>query len=336
MNFLEQDYQHAADLVGKRWKKLDGANIFFTGGTGFFGAWMLNTFLTAQKIYNFQCHISILSRNPDKFLRQFPTLRNEKNLSFIQGDIRDFSFPQENFSHVIHGAVDVAPSLTGQTIETFDVLYKGTERIIHFCQEKKISSLLFVSSGAVYGKQAAFVEEKSPLTHQPVIPNSLYAEGKRLSEWMLLNSSLSAQIKIARCFSFAGPHLSLQAPLAISYFLSQALKAQDIQLDSDGSALRSYMYGSDLATWLWTLLLEDCQEKVFNVGSSDSISVLALAKKIIAISEKNISVHTKSISNSSSYFPNVEKAEKELNLKITIPLDSAIEKSWRFWKENTP
>lgn len=332
MSLLDADYLEAADGVGDLWKKIEGAHILLTGGTGFFGLWLLHSYLFAVERRCMNAHLTVLSRNPTAFLDKNPALKGRKHLSFIQGDVRDFQSPKGSFSHVIHAAVDVSPALSGQNIETYDVLYRGSKRVLDFCREKNVQSILLISSGAVYGRQEGFVKESVVSSELSVVPSSLYAEGKRISEWMFLNSDIEAKVKVARCFAFIGPHLSLDAPFAVSYFFRQAINNEPIVLQSDGAGLRSYMYGSDLAVWLWSLLLSESTEKIFNVGSDKAVSVLEMAQRIVSASGKNIQIISGKTFASDVYVPDIEKAQKQLAFSLRVSLDQAIERTWNFWR----
>lgn len=335
---LNKDYQLSVQALGPRWKSLDGSRIFLTGGTGFFGQWLINTFLTAQKNYNFKSELVLLSRNPEKLAQNNPHFSQSNSISFHQGDIRNFSFPAGDFTHVIHGAVDVAPSLTSHTSETFDVLYNGAQRILEFAESKKVSNFHFLSSGAVYGHSHGAISVNQPETYQSVIPKSLYAEGKRMAEWLTLQrQNPEMNIKISRCFAFTGPHLPLDAPLAVSNFIKHILQSEDIILKSDGRAVRSYMYGADLSSWLWAHSLDNSPCSIINVGSPEPISVLDLAKQLIHISGSKIRVRIdpnhKPSTADDSYYPETTSSEELLKLKIQVPLNLALEKSLQYWKE---
>ena len=69
-------------------------HLLITGGTGFFGKWLLETFHFAREKGQMRFgRIYVLSRDPDSFIRTYPHLQN---FDFIQGDIRDFKFPNSN------------------------------------------------------------------------------------------------------------------------------------------------------------------------------------------------------------------------------------------------
>ncbi|WP_129409211.1 NAD-dependent epimerase/dehydratase family protein [Marinitoga lauensis] len=140
--------------------KLKNENIFITGGTGFFGKWFLETLLYANEQLNLNIHIGVLSRNPETFKEKYPYFIN-KNITFYKGDIRDFRFPKENFSYIIHGASASAEGwFRGESqISRLSIITDGTKRILDFAKEQKVKKFLYMSSGKVYGTHPLFYDK---------------------------------------------------------------------------------------------------------------------------------------------------------------------------------
>ena len=94
------------------WEQLRGQRIFITGGTGFFGKWLVETFAYAVSELDLDATLVLLMRDPQRFLKAMPHLSDCESITFEQGDVRDFNFPTGEFSHVIHAATEATPSLT--------------------------------------------------------------------------------------------------------------------------------------------------------------------------------------------------------------------------------
>ncbi len=94
------------------WDEVRGKRIFLTGGTGFFGSWLLESFLRANESLALEASMTVLSRNPAKFLSSRPHLSNREGLAFQSGDVRSFDFPEGGFEYIIHGATEVIGSAT--------------------------------------------------------------------------------------------------------------------------------------------------------------------------------------------------------------------------------
>jgi nucleoside-diphosphate-sugar epimerase len=97
-----------------------------------------------------------------------------------------------------------------------DAIIGGTRRLLDFAAQFGVKKLLLTSSGAVYGKQPAEITNISENylgAPDPLLPGSTYGEGKRVSEHKCaVHARLHGyEVKIARCFAFVGPHLSLHS-----------------------------------------------------------------------------------------------------------------------------
>ena len=191
-----------------------------------------------------------------------------------------------------------------------------------FAAAASAKKLLLTSSGAVYGPQPAglsHVPEDYTGAPDPLLPASVYGEGKRAAELMCsLAAGADLEIKIARCFAFIGPHLPLHAHFAAGNFLADALAGRNIKIASDGSSIRSYLYASDLAIWLWTMLFRAPSLRAYNVGSEDAVSIAELAETTARIVNPAIAIEIAQSPDPTRlphrYVPSTARARTELGL----------------------
>jgi len=308
--------------------ELTGKRIFLTGGTGFFGKWLLSFFQTVAS------DVVVLSRNPTGFLAQFPMVANSPNITFVQGDIRDFPFPDGRFDYVMHAATEAGTKLEHENpAEMQSVIEDGTRRVLQLSKQSGTKRLLYVSSGAVYGVQP------SELPHVretfPCNPVTAYGKSKFQAEQMCLDSGV--ETVIARCFAFVGPWFPLDADFAIGNFIGNCLKNESIEIKGDGTPMRSYMFGSDLVDWLLTLLVRGRSGDAYNVGSDACISIAELAHNVRSVAgtdnEIRIRQHPHQGSLPSRYIPSVQKAKDELGLQLKVSLTESISQTIRWYRE---
>lgn len=150
------------------------------------------------------------------------------------------------------------------TPQHFDYIFHLAPVYDRFVREKLLSCnprrIVYASSGAVY------------------LPNmSDYGRGKIDAENSLLSSGMD--VRIARLFTFCGPYLR-PGNFAVGNFVKNAIENKPLEVWGDGSAVRSYMYGADLAVWLWQIMLNGETGRVYNVGSEKPISILKLAERV--------------------------------------------------------
>jgi len=337
---LADDLDHILDHSRPLWEELRDNRVFLTGGTGFFGCWLLESFTCANERLNLGAKIVVLTRDPARFRSKAPHLASDSSVELVAGDIRDFAFPSGDFTHVIHAATDsaVAPS----PIEVVDTIVRGTEHCLEFAQHAHTRKLLFTSSGAVYGKQPSeitHVSEEYAGAPDPLNPASAYGESKRLAELQcaLAAQSTGVEAKIARCFAFVGPYLNLDVHFAIGNFLRDQMRGGPIVIKGDGTAFRSYLYASDLMIWLWTILFRAPSSRAYNVGSEDDLSIAELAHEVAATGIPKVDVRiegTPTGAPPARYVPSTERARLELGLAQHIALPAAIAKT-RAWFQHS-
>ncbi len=335
-----RDLDEILNATRPLWEEMRGQRLFLTGGTGFFGCWLVESFLHINRTLTLDAHLTVLSREPERFLAKVPHLRGQTALTLHQGDVRSFDFPPGSFPYILHAATEAsAKQLAEQPYQMLSTILAGTERTLDFAAQAGTRKLLLTSSGAVYGPQPptlSHMPEDFAGAPDPLLPSSVYGEGKRASELLCAlatQNSLqpSLEVKIARCYAFLGPHLPLNAHFAAGNFLSDALAGRPIAIASDGTALRSYLYASDLTTWLWTMLFKAPSLRAYNVGSEDAVSIRKLAEVAAAAVNPSVPIH---VANSPPpgvlpprYVPATARAQQELGLRQTVSLDEAFRRT---------
>lgn len=329
-----EDLAHVLAHTRELWAEARGRSFFITGGTGFFGMWLLESFAHINDALGLDMRATVLTRDPLAFAVKAPHLSGRADLTFIRGDVRSFDFPSGEFDYVIHAATEASAKLNDEAPqEMLDAIIGGTRRVLDFAAQAGVKKLLLTSSGAVYGKQPSeitHVSEDYAGAPDPLLPGSAYGEGKRVSEHMCAVHARQHgyEVKVARCFAFVGPHLPLDAHFAIGNFIRDALRGQPIRIGGDGTPTRSYLYASDLAVWLWTLLFKAPTARAYNVGSAEDLSIKQLAEivaeAVAAGGPVQVAQKPDASRPVSRYVPSVGRALTELDLNTEISLSEAI------------
>ena len=339
-NPLKTDLEHIFKNTFELWEDFRGKKIFITGGTGFFGCWLLESFLWANEKLNLNATVTVLTRNPAIFALKVPHLSSHSAIQILEGDILSFKYPKGKFSHIIHAATEASAKLNQENpLLMFNTIVDGTKNILDFALHCQAEKFLSTSSGAVYGKQPpeiSHVAEDYVGSPDLSNPSSAYGEGKRAAELLcnLYNQQYGIETKIARCFAFVGPYLPLDTHFAIGNFINNGLKGEPILIKGDGTPIRSYLYAGDLIIWLLTILIKGKPYDPINVGSEVAFSIAELANIVSECFEitPKVTIVQKKLANQprESYLPSVKKALDELNLKQTISLRDAIKKTIDF------
>jgi dTDP-glucose 4,6-dehydratase len=326
------------DLVLSRlrglWEELRGRRLFITGGTGFFGCWLLESFAWANARLGLGARAVVLTRNASAFCAKAPHLAADPAIRLVAGEVRDFDFPAGEFSHVIHAATESGGE--SDPLELFDTIVLGTRRVLAFAAQARARRFLFTSSGAVYGPQPADlarIPEDYVGGPDPASASSSYGGGKRAAELLcaLYHRQHGLQTVIARGFAFVGPHLALDKHFAIGNFIGDALRGGPIRIQGDGTPRRSYLYAADLAIWLWTILFRGQPCRPYNVGSDREITIRQLAQKVrqalCPSAEIRIAAPAAAPAPPRRYVPATARAASELGLGAAVPLLQAIQRT---------
>ena len=338
----QQDLDHVLAHTQGLWEELRGQRIFITGGTGFFGMWLLESFCHANDRLGLNARAVVLTRNPGAIAAKAPHLASRPDVGFVTGDVRSFPFPDGCFPHIIHAGTTSSAPVEPQ--EMFTTIVDGTRRVLEFAATHGTRKLLFVSSGAVYGRQPpdlTHIPEDYTGAPDPLDPASAYGEGKRAAELMcvLAGQQHGFETKIARCFAFVGPHLPLDAHFAIGNFIRDVLAGGPIRVAGDGTPYRSYLHAADLTIWLWTILLRGSNAHAYNVGSEAGMPIAAVAQAVRDTITPPPPIQIAQASNPamppSRYVPATHKARTELGLHETLDLRESIRRT-RMWHEQRP
>lgn len=327
----KRDLEHILRYTQDDWDELRGGRLFVTGGTGFFGRWMLESFLEANDQLGLGAETILLTRNPRVFADVAPHVVGHRAVTLQAGDVRTFDYPTVDFSHVLHMATET--DLGSSAAASFRTAVEGTERVLAFATSRRVRKLLLTSSGAIYGPQPPDLERISegyvgaPL---PEDPSASYGHGKRAAEFLCAAaaSETELQTKIARCFALVGPALPLNANFAIGNFIRDALYRDRIEVTGDGTPRRSYLYAADLAVWLWTILFRGESGRPYNVGSEADVSVSDLARLVAEVLRPGLPVHIAKPSSADTlparYVPETTRAALELDVQSHVLLDDAV------------
>ncbi len=341
MNRLAADLDLIAAGNETFWDELRGQRLFLTGGTGFFGCWLVESLCHMNRLLGLDARVTILTRNPGAFVQKCPHLVSDPAVDLLDGDVRSFKFPEDEYRFVIHAATEArARQAENAPLEMLSTIIAGTERTLQFAVSHGARKFLLTSSGAVYGKQPpelTHVPESFAGAPNPLDPANVYAEGKRAAELLcaLYERNSELECKIARCWAFCGPHLPLDEHFAIGNFIGDVLAGRPIQVQGDGTPRRSYLYAADLVIWLWTMLFKAPPLVPFNVGSANDVSILELAQVIAATlrPETEIRVARQPIPGATPacYVPSVNRAQDMLGLHETIGLEESIRRTAKWY-----
>jgi dTDP-glucose 4,6-dehydratase len=344
--FSTEDLRQLSPILNQ----LKNKKIFITGGTGYMGKCLLDLLIQGNHELQLNLSITILTRDIKKFQSSFPLGKNSPILNFLESDIRQ-AFDQETkgYDFIIHAAT---PAATNEVIELsknkpeelLETITDGSHQVLNVCKKNKDARCLYISSGAVYrgiNDHKIFHEQDWNSRNNIPADTDPYMLGKRAAESLFFEAFYNQAFKnfsIARCFTFIGPYLPLGIHLAGSSFFTNIAKQEPITVNSDGTALRSFMHSYDLAVWLTTILIKGKAAEVYNVGSDEVVTIKDFAKKISTLFYNHPIIIKEEVPCDPSkkyYLPNINKARQELGLELKYELKQSIQDAAK-WYELLP
>lgn len=338
MGNLDLDLEEILERAHDDFETLRGARLYFTGGTGFVGSWLLESFVRANARLGLGAHVTVLARDPDVFAAAAPHLARSSAVTVVRGDVRAEP-PLGTFDAVVHAATPASAALNASEPSLMlDTVIDGTRHALAVARRAGAIPLLFTSSGAVYGRQPPellLVDEAYAGGPDPLDPRNAYHEAKRLAELMFVIAAEreGIAVKIARLFAFVGPYLPLDRHFAIGNFVRDALAGRTIEIMGDGTPVRTYLYAGDLTVWLWRILVRGRTARAYNVGSQDQIDIRGTARAVAACVRPHVPFVVRGTPTGAlpeRYAPSTERARSELGLAEWTPLDEAIRRTIRW------
>ncbi|MDI1320962.1 MAG: NAD-dependent epimerase/dehydratase family protein [bacterium] len=328
-----------AVLAGQadRLAALRGQHVFISGGTGILGTWLLELIKVLNEAHGFEMKATVFSRNARHFAQCWPHLGNLAWIHWQEGDIRYLTELPRDVRYIIHAAALTDRRLfASQPGAVGEINSLGTLRILRAANLlEDVQKFVLMSSGLVYGAQPwelPRIDEKfaGPLRSNDV--GAVYPESKRFAEVLAQCAVSETKLPVVtlRPFAFVGPYQSLQLPWAVTDFIRDSFNGGPIRIMGDGVTVRSIMYVSDYAHWVLAALAAGRPGETYNVGSAEPVDLLTLANAITRFFAPVPEVRTRvgqAGHDRNRLVPDTAKAQRDLGVSQTVPLEAALQKS---------
>lgn len=340
---IRQDCLLACESQPELRSKLARKHIAVTGGTGFLGSWIAEMVGALNDSYNLGITLDLYARGVREWSQNYPHLSGRTDITLKMQDVRSqFEFAR-NTHYVVHAAgVPNNRVHASDPLRVHQTTLQGLNNALEAAtQLDSLERFLNVSSCLVSGKP----DRPGALGEAAYFPlpcgqlHTVYVEAKRAAESLaaIYRSQFRMPVSTIRPFTFAGPYQELDRPWAINNFLRDVLTGSDIRIHGDGSARRSYLYGSDAACWTLAALAHGVDGATYNVGSPQAISHLELAHSIAAKAapKPRVVLNTAPRRNAAmdDLFPDLHLTQEALGVVPTCSLEQTIDKSWRWYSK---
>jgi len=260
-------------------------HILVTGGAGFIGSHLVERLLADGK------SVTVIDDCSTGRLENLQAVQSHPRLKIIVSKIsRCPELPKvaAEAESIYHLAAAVGVELVMNSgLETIETNLRETQVILDAASAHR-TPILLASTSEVYGKsrRPAFAEEDDLLIGPPHLSRWSYACSKLMDEFLALAHAKERQtpVVIARLFNTVGPRQTGQYGMVLPRFLQAARLGETLKVHGDGQQTRCFCYVLDTVEAL--VRLQNCpaaRGQVFNVGSSEEISIRRLAELVIEI-----------------------------------------------------
>jgi len=306
--------------------------ILITGGLGFIGSHLAKKYLEkGNKVYL----IDNLSTGSRKNIEELETNDNfKRNLVVYEDTIfnEDLILMLVGISDmVIHLAAAVGVKyILDNPLDSITTNIRGTEILLKYCEKFK-KKIFIASTSECYGKHqhAPLLETDDSVFGPSNKSRWSYAASKLIDEFTAIayHKTKNLDVVIGRLFNTVGPKQRGRYGMVIPRFFKQAISHQPITVYGDGNQTRTFTHVDDTTNAIMGLMENDkCFGQVYNIGGSQEVSIMELAKEIIAFvkSDSEIQIIPYSDVYKSEDFedmqrrvPSIEKIQNQTGWKST-------------------
>lgn len=309
-------------------------NVLITGGAGFIGSHL------AEKLIKERIKVTVIDDLSTGSFENIKHLLKCRYFRFIYETVLNEYVMDRLISDadiIYHLAASVGVELiVKDPVKVIETNIMGTEVVLKVANRYK-KRLFIASTSEVYGKNSnvPFKEEDDSIYGPTTKSRWSYACSKAIDEFLALAfyKEYGLPVVIGRLFNTVGPRQTGKYGMVVPRFVERALKGEDLLVYGNGKQTRCFCCVYDTIEAIKKLVeSENTKGEIFNIGSTEEISIYDLALKIIK--KTNSSSKIKFISYDDAYekgfedmirrVPDITKIKKLINFSLKYDLDQTI------------
>ncbi len=319
--------------------------VLVTGGAGFIGSHL------TERLLKDGHNVAVIDNLSTGSLNNIESFKGYSGFEFVSGDIRNAELIGPLVEHcdvIFHLAAAVGVRLIAEDpVHTIETNIGGTEIVLDIAN-KFGRKILIASSSEVYGKSESvpFCEEDDIVLGSTSMPRWAYACSKAIDEFLGLafHQQYGLGVVIGRFFNTIGPRQTGQYGMVVPRFVQMALNDEPILIYGTGKQTRCFCYVADVVEAIVGLMNSDhAAGKVYNIGSSEEISIEELADKIIEMtgskSQKQFVpyevAYGRPIEDMMRRVPSLERIKEKIGWESGTSLDEILQVIIESFKRNS-
>jgi dTDP-glucose 4,6-dehydratase/UDP-glucuronate decarboxylase len=344
-----EDIRAFVSRPGMNWERLSGQTVLVAGASGFLPGYLADTIavLNDDEVLRKPARLVALTRTPVNAGDRLGHLLGRPDVKFMVADVtKPYEIPK-GVDFLIHGASPASPrDYLARPIATMDANVNGLRTMLDYATHHPVKSLLYISSGAVYGEVP---DEHLPVTetfpgNTPLdSQRACYNESKRYAEAMgfAYHRVHGVPIKMVRPFHHYGPGQRLDDGRVLADFMRDGLAGRPIHMLSEGRNLMTLCYAGDAAEAFWRALLSKEEGQAFNISSEGTeYTVRQVAELVAGLFSPPLSVqaepkamHPYQKGAFKRSLADISKAQKVLGWQPSTSLQEGLERTLRWHRD---
>lgn len=263
----------------------DVYHALVTGGAGFIGSHL------AEALLNQGHEVVALDNLSTGCLENVAHLRQDPRFHLVQGSVTDAELMNRLVAecHVVfHLAAVVGVELAvREPASVIETNVMGTHAVLKAASRHR-KKVLLASTSEVYGKseRVPLKEEDDAVLGPTTKARWSYSASKAVDEFLGLacHRQSGLPVVIFRLFNTVGPRQTGRYGMVVPRFVGQALSGEPLTVYGDGRQTRCFLDVEDAVRAIVGLVECPAAEgQVFNVGSTEEISILELARLVLRV-----------------------------------------------------
>ncbi len=263
-------------------------NVLITGGAGFIGS-----HLSERLLQNEDVSVTVTDNLSTSKFQNIRHLVEHPRFRLLVSPVTDTVVMEPLIAqsdHIYHFAAAVGVRrIIEEPVETIETNILGSEAVLKLAA-KYHKKVLLASTSEVYGKnnKVPFSEEDDSVFGATTKSRWSYACSKAIDEFLGLayHKEKGLPVVIARFFNTVGPRQTGRYGMVVPSLVQQALANKPLTVYGDGQQSRCFTHVQDSIRCQQALMNHpDAVGEIFNIGSSQEVTIEGLAKRIIEMTE---------------------------------------------------
>ncbi len=308
--------------------------VLITGGAGFIGSHLADAYLHRGD------EVFVIDDLSTGRIENIQHLKANPRFHYTIESVHNFPVTAELVDQcdvVFHLAAAVGVKLIVESpVRTIETNVRGTEVVLTIANKKK-KKVMVASTSEVYGlsTDVPFREDGNLVMGATTKGRWSYACSKAIDEFLALAYWRERKLPtiVVRLFNTVGPRQTGQYGMVIPTFVKQALAGRPITIYGDGSQTRCFGYVGDVVGALMKLMEhKEAVGQVFNIGSNQEISILALAQRIKELTRSRSEIvfvpydeaYEEGFEDMPRRVPDITKVSELVDFRPRMPLDGIL------------